>query len=246
MRAVAYIRVSDASQVEGHSLDAQARLFHQLCQTRGWSPIQVYREEGRSAHSDSLNKRPVLRLLLQDAAQGKFDVVVVHTLDRWARNARLALETLGTLAKHNVGLVSITENVDYSTPQGKLFTNMLAGLAEFYSDMLGLHVKKGVGERAVQGLHLGGIPFGYGCCWQSQGGERKRLCNPEHPGGVHLVEAEAQAVKAMFQRYSTGTATLAGLAGWLNERGFRTRNNKKLPGPDGVLWPVPGCSPPPQ
>jgi site-specific DNA recombinase len=39
----------------------------------------------------------------------------------------------------------------------------------------------------------------------------------------------------MFQRYSTGTATLATLALWLNDQGFRTRNNKKLPGPDGVL-----------
>jgi site-specific DNA recombinase len=38
MRAVAYIRVSDPSQVEGHSLDAQERLFHELCKTRGWVP----------------------------------------------------------------------------------------------------------------------------------------------------------------------------------------------------------------
>ena len=59
MRAVAYIRVSDASQVDGHSLDAQDRLFRQLCQNRGWTAEAVYREEGRSAHSDSIAKRPV-------------------------------------------------------------------------------------------------------------------------------------------------------------------------------------------
>ena len=147
----------------------------------------------------------------------------------------MALETLGLLAKHNVGLVFITENLDYSTPQGKLFTNMLAGLAEFYSDMLGLHVQKGVGERALQGLHLGGIPFGYGCCWESRDGERKRICNPEHPGGVHLVDVEANAVSEMFLKYATGTATLASLAIWLNDQGLRTRNNKKLSGPDGGL-----------
>ncbi len=64
MKTVAYIRVSDASQVDGHSLDAQERLFYQLCQNRGWSPAGVYREEGRSAHSDSIAKRRVFRQLL--------------------------------------------------------------------------------------------------------------------------------------------------------------------------------------
>ena len=86
MRAVAYLRVSSASQVDGHSLDAQARLFHELCKSRDWEPVGVYREEGRSAHVESINKRPVFRQLLEDADNGSFDAIVVHTLDRWSRN----------------------------------------------------------------------------------------------------------------------------------------------------------------
>ena len=124
-RAVAYIRVSDLSQVEGHSLDAQERLFTDLCKSRGWTLVKVYREEGKSAHSDSIRKRPVFRQLLGDSANDQFDIVVVHTLDRWARNLRVMLESIATLASHNVALVSITENIDYSTPQGMLFTQML-------------------------------------------------------------------------------------------------------------------------
>ena len=50
-RAVAYLRVSSMSQVEGHSLAAQERLFGELCKSRGWTAVQVYREEGKSAHS---------------------------------------------------------------------------------------------------------------------------------------------------------------------------------------------------
>ena len=235
MRAVAYIRVSDLSQVEGYSLDAQERLFLQHCKTKGWTPLQVYREEGRSAHSDSIRKRPVFRQLLEDASQGQFDVVVVHTLDRWARNQRVMLESLSILADHQVALASLSENIDYSTPQGRLFIQMLGGFAQYFSDSLATHVSKGLTQRAIQGRHVGGIPFGYASCWESQGAERKRLCNPEHPGGVHLVGPEAQAVKEMFQQYATGTTTLAQLAAWLNDQGFRTRNTKKLPGPDGLL-----------
>ena len=58
MKAVGYIRVSDPSQVEGHSLQAQERLFLELCKSRGWEAVKVYREEGVSAHSDAIAKRP--------------------------------------------------------------------------------------------------------------------------------------------------------------------------------------------
>jgi len=113
MKAVGYLRVSDASQVDGHSLDAQERLFHELCKNRGWEAVRVYREEGRSAHVEAIARRPVFRQLLEDAGRNLFGIVVVHTLDRWSRNQRVMLESLATLAKHNVSLVSITENIDY-------------------------------------------------------------------------------------------------------------------------------------
>jgi DNA invertase Pin-like site-specific DNA recombinase len=172
---------------------------------------------------------------LEDAGQSQFDVVVVHTLDRWARNQRVMLESLSILADHQVALASLSENIDYSTPQGRLFIQMLGGFAQYFSDSLATHVSKGLTQRAIQGRHVGGIPFGYASCWESQGAERKRLCNPEHPGGVHLLEPEANAVIEMFRQYATGTATLAQLAAWLNDQGFRTRNTKKLPGPDGLI-----------
>ena len=73
---------------------------------------------------------------------------------------------MATLARKHVALVSITENIDYSTDQGKLMTIMLAGFAEYFSNSLGTHIKKGIGERALQGRPLGGIPFGYSPCWE--------------------------------------------------------------------------------
>ena len=165
MKGVAYVRVSDASQVEGHSLDAQARLFYELCRSRGWEPVGIYREEGKSAHTDSIARRPVFRQLLDDAAHGRFGVVVVHTLDRWARNTRVMLDSVAILNRHDVALVSITENIDWSTPEGRLVARTLGSFGEFFSDMLGTHIKKGISERAHQGRHLGGVPFGYGSCY---------------------------------------------------------------------------------
>ena len=180
-----------------------------------------------------VKKRPVFRRLLDDAGHGLFDVVVVHTLDRWSRNLRVMLESMAILARNNVGLVSIAENIDYSTPHGKMATQMLGSVAEFFSEALSTHVKKGVGERARQGLHLGGIPFGYESCWIETRGERKLACEPEHPGGIHLHPEEGPSVRGLFTRYASGMVTLSSLASWLNDRGFRTRNTKKLPDGNG-------------
>ena len=235
MRAVDYIRVSEPSQVEGHSLDAQERLFHELCKSRGWVPGRTYREEGRSARHESIAKRPAFRQLLEDAAKGQFDVVVVHTLDRWARNLKVLLESVSILNQHNVALVSITENLDWSTAEGRLVARTLGSFGEFFSDMLATHVKKGITERARQGLHLGGIPFGYASCWIEEHGLRQRRCDPEHPGGGHVHPQEGLAVQELFKRYAAGTTTLSQLAHWLNDAGFRTRNTKKLPDAEGNL-----------
>ena len=236
MKAVAYLRVSDQSQIEGHSLDAQERLFRELCKNRSWEAVRIYREEGRSAHVDAIARRPIFRQLLDDAAKLEFDVVIVHTLDRWSRNLRVTLESLKILSKYNVGLVSITENIDYSSPQGRLFTQMLGSFAEYFSEALGNHVKKGLDQRAFEGKHTGGIPFGYESCWiDGDKGQRIRHCDPEHPGGIHIHEKEGPTVIELFQRYATGATTLSQLAIFLNESGFRTRNMHRLPDANGIM-----------
>ena len=236
MKAVGYLRVSDVSQIDGHSLDAQERLFHELCKNRGWEAVRVYREEGRSAHVEAIARRPLFRQLLEDAGRNQFDIIVVHTLDRWSRNQRVMLESLATLAKYDVSLVSITENIDYSNPQGKLFTQMLGSFAEYFSAALATHVSKGLEQRAMEGKHTGGLPFGYQSCWiEGEKGEKRLQCDPEHPAGVHVDVREGAAVTELFNRYSSGATTLSQLAVWLNSEGFRTRNTKRLPDQDGHL-----------
>ena len=168
MRAACYIRVSDASQVDGYSLDAQERHVLELCRKRGWIPVFVYREEGRSARFESIRKRPAFRQLLKDAESRNFDVVVVHTLDRWSRNMKVLVESVSVLDGLNVGLVSVSENLDWSTPEGRLVARTLGSFNEFFSDMLAKHTKKGIEERARQGMHLGSIPFGYESCWRQE------------------------------------------------------------------------------
>ena len=90
-RAGGYVRVSTEEQAEGYSLGAQERAAGAFCQAHGWRAV-VYAEEGKSARTDDAAKRPTFRRLLEDAEAGRIDVVVVHKLDRFARNRRVPFE----------------------------------------------------------------------------------------------------------------------------------------------------------
>ncbi len=216
-------------------MNVQEGAFYKYIGSEGLTPGKVYREEGKSAHVDTISKRPVFKQLLEDAARGEFDVVVVHTLDRWARNQMVFLESHAILTRNHVTLVSITEPIDWSTPMGKWMGRSVGNNSEFYSDMLAVHVEKGITGRVEKGLHLGAIPFGYESCWKKAGGERRRDCNPEHPGGIHIHPEEGPAVQELYRRYATGNTTCPMLANWLNGEGFLTRNTKNLPDGQGSL-----------
>lgn len=159
--AVGYFRVSTDEQVEGYSIAAQVRAYRQFCEAHQLRSATEYKDEGRSARTDSITRRPQFAQMLQDAQSGKFDIIVVHKMDRFSRSIKVAIQAFEHLGQHNIGLTSITEpNLDYSTPMGKLFMHMLWALAQFYSDNLGQEVKKGLHERRKQGMYNGTIPFG--------------------------------------------------------------------------------------
>jgi len=97
---------------------------------------------------------------MEDALAGKYDVLVVHKIDRFSRKLRITLEYFEKLGKAGVGFVSIQNDIDYSTPTGKFMLVMQGGLAELYSDNLSEETKKGWAERRAQGLYCGLLPFG--------------------------------------------------------------------------------------
>jgi DNA invertase Pin-like site-specific DNA recombinase len=146
VRAALYARVSSEEQVQGYSLDAQKRAFRSLVDARGWNTYREYVEEGRSAHNDDVRKRPAFMEAIEDAISGKYDVLVVHKIDRFSRKLKVTIDHLEKLGKAGVGFVSIENQIDYSTPSGKFMLVMQGGLAELYSDNLSQEVKKGKQE----------------------------------------------------------------------------------------------------
>jgi hypothetical protein len=98
--------------------------------------------------------------MVADAEAGLFDIVIVHKLDRFARNLRVTLDTRHRLQSAGVSFVSISENMDFSTPIGRVTLATLAAFAEYYSRNLSNETRKGKAERKAQGMYNGLLPFG--------------------------------------------------------------------------------------
>ena len=129
---IGYARVSTDAQETHLQLDALQRA---KCS-------RIYQEKASGATAE----RPELLRLLDNARQG--DVVIVWKLDRLARSLRQLIDTMALFHERGVELQSLTENINTTTPSGKLTFHLFAALAEFERDLLRQRVNAGLQSRA--------------------------------------------------------------------------------------------------
>jgi site-specific DNA recombinase len=220
MKVAIYARVSSEEQVDGYSLDAQLRAGRSFAADHGWTIVREYIEEGRSARTDDTSKRPQFKQLLDEAQARLFEVVLVHKLDRFCRNRRIAFECFDRLSKWGVGFVSLSENMDFSTPWGGLALTMLVGLAQFYSDNLSQETKKGWRERRAQGLYCGLLPFG-----TAKAEDGTPIPDREERSVDGDVLVNHDGLLLAFEQAAAGH-TDRQIARLLNQRGYRVSGNR--------------------
>lgn len=201
-----YIRVSTDEQAdEGYSLAEQERQCRAYCASRGWDDVRIYRDAGLSAFKDRIQDRPDLARLLQDVRDGKIRAVVVHKLDRFFRRAKLLIATVEELIdQRGVTFVSVAEQIDFSTPAGRVMLANLGAFAEYYSRNLSLETKKGLAGKARAGDWIGPVPFGY-----------------TRDGKTLTPSADADIVRRIFTMYATGEHSYTTIAHDLNRDGVR-------------------------
>ncbi len=161
VRVAFYARFSDDSQGEGYSIEAQHEKYEREALAHPEWRVTFYDERPRSAFVRDESARPMFSQLLQDARDGKIDLVVVHRLDRWSRRFLTTMNTLEELRRCGVGFLSLEERFDLTSPFGWLTMHNFGGLAQYYSMNLSTRVRSGHAERARHGLHAGHVAFGY-------------------------------------------------------------------------------------
>jgi DNA invertase Pin-like site-specific DNA recombinase len=147
-RVAIYLRVSTASQtVENQRLELEA-----YCQRQGWSISQVYEDAGVSG---SKYDRPALQKMLADANKGKFNVLMVWSIDRLARSTSDLLHILQQIKANGVDFVSTTQNLDTSSPMGKMVFTFLGAIAEFERQTIVERVRSGIQRAKAEGVRIG-------------------------------------------------------------------------------------------
>src|SRR5216683_7275643 len=150
MRAPIYARVSTANM--GQDPTMQTRELEELCQRRGWDIFGRYVDQGISGARDS---RPELNRLMGDAHSRRFDVIAVWKFDRFARSVSHLLRALETFRALGIEFVSLSENVDTSTPTGKMVFTVLGAVAELERSLIAERVRAGLRHARAKGVRLG-------------------------------------------------------------------------------------------
>lgn len=154
MRAAIYARVSTTNM--GQDPTMQTRELEEFCQHRGWGISGRYVDQGVSGAKDS---RPELNRLMADAHSRRFDVIAVWKFDRLARSVSHLLRALETFQALGIEFVSLSEQIDTSTPTGKMVFTILGAVAELERSLIVDRVRAGMRNARAKGKRIGCPPI---------------------------------------------------------------------------------------
>jgi DNA invertase Pin-like site-specific DNA recombinase len=150
LKAAIYARVSTANN--GQDPTMQTRELREYCDRRGWTVAGEYVDIGISGTKE---RRPELDRLLGEAHRRRFDAVVVWRFDRFARSVSHLLRALETFKSLGIEFVSLSEQVDTSTPTGKMVFTVLGAVAELERSLIVERVRAGLRNARAKGKSLG-------------------------------------------------------------------------------------------
>ncbi len=195
-RVAFYLRVSGEEQVERMSIDTQEEFLEQYSDLYGLKVVGTYRDEGVSG-TVPMHERPAGGRLLENAAAGKLDVVLVYKLDRVGRTLLNVVDAHDRLSTAGVALRSSTEPIDTATPSGRLIFHMLASFAEFERGSIQQRTTHGLHRAYRDGRQSGIIPYGF---------------DVDEDGRLIVVEEEAQVVREIISNIASGSTLYAEVA----------------------------------
>jgi DNA invertase Pin-like site-specific DNA recombinase len=146
MKVAIYARVS---KMNGHqNPDTQLLPQREECQRRGWTIFEEYVDRGVSGAKDS---RPALNRLMADAKRKRFDAVLVWKLDRFGRSLQHLVNALAEFQALGIAFVSVTDQLDMTTPQGRLMFGIISCMSEFERALIVERVKAGMSRAKLHG-----------------------------------------------------------------------------------------------
>ena len=211
VRVACYLRISTDEEHQPFSLGAQeTRLAAFVASQPGWEQVKTYTDQFSGAYAD----RPALTDALRDARLGRYDILLVYRVDRFARSLKVLVGLLEELDTVGVAFRSATEPIDTSTATGRMLVQLLGVFAEFERATIIDRVVAGMERKAARGGWPGGtVPYGL------------RLDDEHH---LAIEPTEFPIVERIFTRYGSERAGALTIATELNNDGHRTRTGRRF------------------
>lgn len=204
-----YTRVSTAKQGEGVSLEVQKEEIARYAEKNGLTISRWFEEKETAAKSG----RPIFDAIIRDLSNHKADGLIVHKIDRSARNFR-DWAKIGELSDQGVAIHFVTESLDFQSRGGRLTADIQAVIASDYIRNLREEAKKGLRGRLKQGLYPFRAPIGY----LDQGRGKAKIPDP----------AKAPLIQEMFELYRMGNHGIRSLHAEMSTRGLRNHSGGVL------------------
>ena len=227
LTAVLYLRVSTKDQAsrgrdeEGFSIPVQRAAGVRRARELGADVVAEFIDAGESARSAD---RPELQRMLEFLEETPVNYVIVHKLDRLARNRLDDVMINLSLKRSGAKLVSVTENVDDS-PSGILLHGIMASIAEWYSANLSHEVQVKSLQKAKNGGTPMRAPVGYLNVRIVENGQEVRT--------VEVDPVRGPLMAWVFEQYATGNWSIRGLLEEVTARGLTS-----VPGPNTPSKPL--------
>ena len=153
VRAALYGRCSTSDK--GQDPELQLVPLREYCQRRGFTISGEYVDNGISGTKE---RRPQLDRLIEAARKRQIDLVIVWKLDRFGRSLKQLVMALEELSSLEVGFISYQDNLDLTTPQGRLMFHIIGAMAEFERELIRERVKAGIENARRKGKKIGRKP----------------------------------------------------------------------------------------
>ena len=211
LRVTYYARVSTTRDEQTMSIENQESHFRELIKSnKNWKYVEGYADRIRGENAEN---RVQFQRMIQDAYDGKFDLILTKEVSRFARNTIDSLTYTRDLLRHGVGVFFMSDNICTVEPDSELRLTIMSSIAQDEVRKLSERVKFGH-RKAIENGHVIGNSriFGYD----------KVNCK------LVINESEAEMVRLIFETYATGNCGLRDLEKILWDKGYRSRAGKLI------------------
>jgi DNA invertase Pin-like site-specific DNA recombinase len=200
LRVALYARVSTSNGQQDPEM--QLRELREYAERRGWRIAGEYVDH----LTGSKDSRPSLNRLMTEAHQRRFDIVLVWRFDRFARSVSHLLRALETFQSLRIDFVSLSENVDTSTPTGKMVFTVLGAVAELERSLIVERVKAGIRNARAKGKRIG------------------RPGSRVNPAAVLMLRSSGASIRAIATQLNSSVGSVARV---LAENARSTQENRQ-------------------